>query len=82
MTAAVKGYKMIITLPEKMSQEKQDALQGLGATIVRTPTELPYDHTGSHIGVALDLNKKLPNSHVLDQYRNPYNPIAHYDETG
>jgi len=57
-------------------------LAGLGATIVRTPTEASFDSVYSHIGVALDLNKKLPNSHILDQYRNPYNPLAHYDETG
>lgn len=44
---------MIITLPEKMSQEKQDVLQGLGSTIIRTPTEMPFDHVGSHIGIAL-----------------------------
>lgn len=55
MTAACKGYRMIITLPEKMSQEKQDALKALGATVVRTPTEMPFDHVGSHIGIALDL---------------------------
>jgi cystathionine beta-synthase len=53
MTAACKGYQMIITLPEKMSQEKQDALKSLGATVVRTPTEMPFDHVASHVGVAL-----------------------------
>ena len=41
-----------------------------------------FDHTGSHIGVALELNKNLADSHILDQYRNPSNPYAHYDETG
>jgi cysteine synthase len=44
---------MIITLPEKMSQEKQDVLSALGSTIIRTPTEMPFDHVASHIGVAL-----------------------------
>ena len=82
MTAACKGYKMIITMPEKMSQEKQDALAALGSTIVRTPTEYAFDHLYSHIGIALQLNKDLANSHILDQYKNPSNPIAHYDETG
>lgn len=82
MTAAVRGYKMIITLPEKMSQEKQDALKALGATVIRTPTEMQFDNVGSHIGIALELNKKLENSHILDQYKNPSNPIVHYDETG
>lgn len=82
MTAAVKGYKMIITLPEKMSQEKQDALKALGATVIRTPTEMQFDNVGSHIGIAIDLNKKLERSHILDQYKNPSNPLVHYDETG
>lgn len=66
MAAAAKGYRMIITMPEKMSQEKQDALTGLGATVIRTPTEYPYDHNDSHIGIALQLNKQLANSHILD----------------
>ena len=44
MTAACKGYKMIVTMPEKMSTEKSDVLAALGATIIRTPTELPFDH--------------------------------------
>lgn len=82
MTAAVKGYKMIITLPEKMSQEKQDALKALGATVIRTPTEMEFDNVGSHVGVAIELNKQLDRSHILDQYKNPSNPLAHYDETG
>ena len=53
MTAACKGYRMIITMPEKMSQEKQDVLSALGASIVRTPTEYAFDHLDSHIGIAL-----------------------------
>jgi len=77
----VKGYKMIITLPEKMSQEKVDVLKALGADIIRTPTEAAFNAPESHIGVALKLNKELPNSHILDQYKNPANPIVHYDET-
>ncbi len=55
MTSACKGFQMIITMPEKMSQEKQDTLKALGADIVRTPTEMPFDHTGSHVGIAIDL---------------------------
>jgi cysteine synthase len=66
MSAACKGYRMIITMPEKMSQEKQDVLAALGSTIVRTPTEMPWDHAGSHIGIALKLNRELENSHILD----------------
>lgn len=83
MTAAARGYRMIITLPEKMSQEKQDALRGLGATVIRTPTEYAFDHLYSHLGIAFSLEDKLkPNAHVLDQYKNPGNPMVHYEETG
>lgn len=52
MGAACKGYRMIITMPEKMSQEKADVLTGLGANLIRTPTEYPFDHKYSHIGIA------------------------------
>jgi len=82
LAAAIKGYRMIITLPEKMSQEKVNVLKGLGAEIIRTPTEAAWDSPESHIGVARRLNKEIPNSHILDQYTNPSNPNVHYDETG
>lgn len=82
MTAAAQGYKMIITLPEKMSQEKRDVLKALGAEIIRTPTPYAWDHKFSHIGIAFQLEEDLPNAHVLDQYKNPSNPMAHYEETG
>lgn len=81
LAAAVKGYECIITLPEKMSKEKQIALEALGAKIIRTPTEASYDSPESHIGVAKKLQKEIPNSHILDQYANPSNPEAHYDGT-
>ena len=81
LAAAVKGYKCIITMPEKMSQEKQIALEALGADIVRTPTEAAFDDPESHIGVAKKLHDEIPNSHILDQYENPSNPNAHYDNT-
>lgn len=67
LAAAVKGYKMIITLPEKMSAEKVAVLKALGAEIIRTPTEAAFDSPESHIGVAKRLNQELPNSHILDQ---------------
>jgi len=81
MTAVVKGYRMVITLPEKMSNEKMDLLKGLGAEIIRTPTEAAWDAPESHIGVAARLVKELPRSHILDQYANPANPMAHYEGT-
>lgn len=70
---------MIITLPEKMSQEKVDILKALGAEIFRTPTSAAWDSPDSHIGVAKRLNAEIPNSHILDQYANPSNPLAHYE---
>ncbi|EGD77032.1 cystathionine-beta-synthase [Salpingoeca rosetta] len=81
LAAAVKGYRCIIVMPEKMSQEKVDVLRALGAEIIRTPTEAAFDSPESHIGVANRLNKEIPNSIILDQYSNPGNPLAHYDGT-
>ncbi|KZF21553.1 putative cystathionine beta-synthase [Xylona heveae TC161] len=77
LVAAVKGYKTIITLPEKMSAEKVSVLKALNATIIRTPTQAAWDSPESHIGVARRLEKELPNAHILDQYGNRDNPLAH-----
>jgi len=81
MAAAARGYRMIITMPEKMSAEKENTLRGLGAEIVRTPTEYATEHIDSHMGVAWKLTQTLENCHMLDQYSNPSNPIAHYEGT-
>ncbi len=78
MAGAVMGYQVIITMPEKMSQEKQAALERLGAIIYRTPTEAAWDSPESHISLAKKLEQELPNAHILDQYSNPDNPDAHY----
>ena len=77
LVGAVKGYKTIITLPEKMSAEKVAVLQALGAEIIRTPTQAAHDSPESHIGLAKRLVKEIPNSHILDQYGNEDNPLAH-----
>jgi cystathionine beta-synthase len=77
LVAAVKGYKTVITLPEKMSPEKVAVLRALNATIIRTPTQAAFDSPESHIGVAKRLQKELPNAHILDQYGNADNPLAH-----
>ena len=82
MAAAVRGYRMIITMPEKMSREKQVVLEALGAEIIRTPTEAAFDAPESHIGVAKRLQEVLPNAHILDQYGNEDNPRAHELGTG
>lgn len=81
LAGAVRGYRVIITLPMKMSHEKQVTLEALGAEIIRTPTEAPSHSPESHIGVALRLQKEIPNAHILDQYANPANPDAHYHGT-
>ena len=81
LCAAVKGYKCIITLPEKMSNEKVSVLKALGAEIIRTPTEAAWDSPESHISVARRLNEKIKDSVILDQYTNPANPGAHYKYT-
>merc|ERR1719296_738904 len=80
LTAALKGYRMIICLPQKMSGEKVNTMKCLGAEILRTPTEAAWDAEDSHIFLSARLAKEL-NGHVLDQYLNPGNPLAHYDGT-
>lgn len=81
LACAVKGYKCLIVMPEKMSDEKVAALKILGATIIRTPTEAAHDDPDGLIEVAKRLNKEIPDSVVLDQYASPGNPLAHYDGT-
>jgi cystathionine beta-synthase len=82
LAGAVFGYRVIITMPEKMSREKQVILEALGAEIIRTPTEAPSHSPESHIGVAIRMQRELKNAHILDQYANPANPDAHYHGTG
>ncbi|MFZ2314923.1 MAG: pyridoxal-phosphate dependent enzyme [Gammaproteobacteria bacterium] len=81
LVGAVKGYKIIITMPEKMSREKEVVLEALGAKIYRTPTAAKWDDPDSHISLAKKLQKEIPNSHILDQYSNPANPDAHFQHT-
>ncbi|OWZ64337.1 hypothetical protein AYX14_02931 [Cryptococcus neoformans] len=78
LACALKGYKCIITLPAKMSLEKEVMLRALGAEIVRTPTEAAFDSPESHIGVARTLQQAIPDAVILDQYSNPNNPLSHY----
>jgi cystathionine beta-synthase len=80
LTAALKGYKMIICLPQKMSGEKVNTMKALGAEILRTPTEAAWNAKDSHIFLSARLAKEL-DGHVLDQYKNPANPLAHYEGT-
>ena len=81
LAGAVRGYQVIITMPNKMSMEKQVVLECLGAKIYRTPTEVASSHPDSHISLAKRLQQEIPNAHILDQYNNPHNPKAHYSGT-
>jgi len=81
LVGAARGYHVVITMPEKMSQEKQVVLEALGAEIHRTPTEAAWDSPESHLSLAKRLQQEKPNAHILNQYSNPANRDAHYDFT-
>lgn len=65
----MKGYRCIIVMPEKMSNEKVNTLRALGAEILRTPTSAAFDSPEGLIAVAQRLRKEIPNSIILDQVR-------------
>ncbi|GAA5961441.1 hypothetical protein JCM8115_003451 [Rhodotorula mucilaginosa] len=77
LVAALKGYRCIIVMPEKMSREKQNTLKALGAEIYRTPTEAAWDSPDSHISLAKRIVATTPGAVMLDQYNNVANPDAH-----
>lgn len=81
LAGAILGYQVIITMPNKMSQEKQSVLERLGATIYRTASEAAWDSPDSHISLAKKLHAEIPHSYILDQYANPENPNTHYETT-
>ena len=82
LAALVKGYKMIFTLPDKMSQEKIDLLRAFGAKVIVTPTAVAPDHPANYVKVAERIVKETPNSFIPNQYFNQSNPQAHYQTTG
>ncbi len=82
MVAAVKGYKAIFTIPDKMSQEKINLLKAYGAKVIVTPTDVPYNDPRSYYETAKRIAKETPNSFYINQYDNPKNPEAHYKTTG
>jgi len=81
LAATVKGYKMIIVMPKKMSMEKELILKTLGAEIIRTRSEAAYNDPDSNFSIAKKLNEEIPNSHILNQWENECNPEAHYKHT-
>ncbi len=82
LAAAIKGYQCIFTMPDKMSQEKIDALRALGAEVIVTPTQVDHHDPRSYHSVALRLSREIPNSIFPNQYENPANTQAHYETTG
>ncbi len=70
MIAAIKGYKAILTMPDKVSKEKQDALKAFGAEIVVTPTSAPPDSPEHYVNTAKRIAEEIPNSFRVNQYNN------------
>ncbi len=82
MIGAVRGYRVICTVPDKVSKEKQDLLKAYGVEVVVTPTDLLPEHPDSYYGVARRLVSEIDGAFHPDQYSNPANPKAHYLTTG
>lgn len=82
MVGAVRGYRVICTVPDKVAKEKQDLLRAYGVEVIETPTELLPEHPESYYGVARRLTEEIDGAYSPDQYSNPANPQAHYRTTG
>lgn len=82
VAGAIKGYKLIFVIPDKMSKEKINALRAFGAKVIVTPTNVDPDDPRSYYSVAKRLAEVTPNAFYANQYHNPDNPDAHYHATG
>ncbi|HEX7878735.1 MAG TPA: pyridoxal-phosphate dependent enzyme, partial [Candidatus Eisenbacteria bacterium] len=82
IAAAVKGYRAVFVMPDKMSLEKINLLKAMGAEVVVTPTAVPPESPDSYYSVARRLGKEIPNAFLANQYFNDDNPLAHYETTG
>ncbi len=82
MAAAVKGYRCVFTMPDKMSKEKQDALKAFGAQVIVTPTNVPADSPDSYYSVAKRIAAETPHSFYVNQYHSLDNVEAHHQLTG
>ena len=82
VAAALKGYRCIFTMPDKMSQEKVRLLKAYGAEVVITPTAVPPDHPENYINKAKQIVKDTPGAILANQFFNQVNPEAHYETTG
>lgn len=82
LVAAVRGYRSIFVMPDKVSKEKINLLKSFGAEVVITPTALPPDSPESYYEVAKRLGREIPGAYLANQYHNPTNPEAHFRTTG
>jgi cystathionine beta-synthase len=82
MAAAIRGYRCILVMPDKMAKEKVDLLRAYGAEVVLTPTNVPNDSPESYYGVANRLASEIPGAFQPNQFHNHHNPEAHYHSTG
>ncbi|MGH7483005.1 MAG: pyridoxal-phosphate dependent enzyme [Longimicrobiales bacterium] len=82
LAAAVKGYRCIFTIPDKMSQEKVRLLKAFGAEVIVTPTAVPPDHPDNYVMMATRIAKTSSNAILANQFYNQANPEAHYATTG
>ena len=82
LAAIVKGYKLICVSTDKQSKEKFDVLRAMGAEVIVCPTNVPADDPSSYYSVSKRIGKETPNSWYVNQYDNPSNAKAHYENTG
>jgi cystathionine beta-synthase len=82
IAAALKGYRCIFTMPDKMSQEKVRLLKAFGAEVIVTPTAVAPDHPDNYVMMAKRIAKETPNAILANQFYNEANPEAHYATTG
>jgi cystathionine beta-synthase len=82
IAAAIKGYRCIFTMPDKMSQEKVRLLKAFGAEVIVTPTAVPPDHPDNYVMMAKRIAGETPNAILANQFYNQANPDAHFATTG
>ncbi|WP_017258630.1 pyridoxal-phosphate dependent enzyme [Pedobacter arcticus] len=82
IAAVIKGYKCIFTTTDKQSKEKMDALRAFGAEVIVCPTDVDPEDPRSYYSVSTRLEQENPNSWKPNQYDNPANSLAHYEQTG
>ncbi len=82
LAAAVKGYRCVFVMTDKVAEEKRSLLRALGAEVVICPNSAAYDSPENYHNVAFRLAKEIPNACCPDQYSNPANPLSHYHGTG